>query len=161
MHSLSHCFNPESSSVPLDNPPLSLSVMSAPSSSCLSIHPRINSHSLFLSLWCFFAFRPHPSHICLPNNFHVLLLFSFIALSLPLSLLRLPAGLVSLALVLGGDSSLESLIKHLQTSALGHTHTRMQTHMDSRRTLHTNTHGQQRGHCARTHRCTFRQMHSD
>lgn len=81
LHSLSHCFNPESSSVPLDNPPLSLSVMSALSSSCLSVHPQINSHSLFLSLWCFFAFRPHPTHICLPNNFHVLLLFSIITLS--------------------------------------------------------------------------------
>ena len=52
------------------------------------------------------------------------ILQSQISLSLSLSLslsITLLAGLLSLAMCLDGDSSLEYLIKHLQVSALSHT----------------------------------------
>lgn len=67
----------------------------------------------------------------------------FISSSLFSLSLCLPGGLVSLALVLGGDSSLESLIKHLQ--ALAPIHTVTHAHLYST-TPHRHTHRQAQIH---------------
>lgn len=111
--------------------PLSLSWLLShhPVSPSTHLSTPILSHCHFPS-FCVLSFcPPSPStHIRLPNNFPVILLIHSADPSLSPSLflslypLSLPAGLVSLAMVLGGDSSLESLIKHLQASALDHTH---------------------------------------
>ena len=99
----------------------------------LSHHPVSPSTHLSTPILspCHFPSSSHPTHIRLPNNFHVILLIHSAGLSFP------PAGLVSLA-VLGGDSSLESLIKHLQASALDHTHAQVY----SVSTMHTQIHTQ-------------------